>query len=497
MGVKTLLVVCALVVAAGAAGWFLASGSQHAVSLGEPLPAATTGRPAQLTGSLPSSSSFEVWFAHGGRLVEVLRAHRATPRVATAALRAVLAGPTSAERASGIQTAIPAGTRLVAIAIADGVANVDLTGDFQAGAGSRDLELRLAQVVYTATQFPSVKAVRFKLNGAPLHVLTDSGSVVDRPVGRSAYGSLAPVAEPLAGSWQQLPRPPVGALGSRFAAWTGRELLIVGRSAGKAIAVAYAPARHTWRRLPAPPGLRGPFRGAWTGKDLIVWGPSAVRAYHLGWQPVPAPPVTGTPQLVAWTGRELIGWTANGGAAYRPAQRAWRRLPPAPFTGPAAWTGRELIVVSGSRAAAFRPGTGWRELAPPPEARNGATAVWDGKELLLVGGKNAPATALAYSPATGEWRSLAPMGSGRTGSAVVWTGTRLLLWGGETGVRDALVIPPHGLAYDPKAGRWSPLPQAPLQGRLDPVGVWTGRSLLVWGGDPGFVDGAAFTPADL
>src|SRR6266480_4656581 len=114
MGVKTLLVVCALVVAAGAAGWFLASGSQHAVSLGEPLPAATTGRPAQLTGSLPSSSSFEVWFAHG--------------------------------------------TRLVAIAIADGVANVDLTGDFQAGAGSRDLELRLAQVVYTATQFPSVKA---------------------------------------------------------------------------------------------------------------------------------------------------------------------------------------------------------------------------------------------------------------------------------------------------------------------------------------------------
>ena len=89
------------------------------------------------------------------------------------------------------------------------------------------------------------------------------------------------------------------------------------------------------------------------------------------------------------------------------------------------------------------------------------------------------------------------MGSGRTGSAVVWTGTRLLLWGGETGVRGALVIPPHGLAYDPKAGRWSPLPQAPLLGRLDPVGVCTGRSLLVWGGDPGFVDGALFTPRGL
>jgi hypothetical protein len=115
--------------------------------------------------------------------------------------------------------------------------------------------------------------------------------------------------------------------------------------------------------------------------------------------------------------------------------------------------------------------------------------------VLLVGGDKAPASAFAYSPAANTWRSLARMDSGRRQAAAVWNGKRLLIWGGETGPLHSGFIPPHGLAYDPTTDRWSPLPQAPLRGRRDPVGVWTGRSLIVWGGDPGFADGAAFTPA--
>jgi hypothetical protein len=79
--------------------------------------------------------------------------------------------------------------------------------------------------------------------------------------------------------------------------------------------------------------------------------------------------------------------------------------------------------------------------------------------------------------------------------AAVWTGKRLLLWGGETGTPGDFVIPPHGLAYDPKADRWSPLLQAPLKGRLDPLAVWTGHAMIVWGG-AGFADGALFTPSE-
>jgi hypothetical protein len=111
----------------------------------------------------------------------------------------------------------------------------------------------------------------------------------------------------------------------------------------------------------------------------------------------------------------------------------------------------------------------------------------------------------AYNPASNSWRRLPPLESSRFGAATVWTGKELLVWGGsETADGGAPVIPPHGFAYDPKANRWSPLPQAPLVGRLDPTAVWTGRALIVWGGERAktplgsgttfFNDGAAFAP---
>ena len=433
---------------------------------------------------------------HDGRLVEALRTHKPTRRVATAALSALLAGPTQAERASGLTTAIPGDTRPNGVTIANGVAHVDLTSDFESVGGSRSQQLRLAQVVYTLTQFPTVKAVRFSLDGSPVSVVSGSGNVVGHAVGRDDYRGLAPVATPLAGSWRGLPPSPFGALTSRASVWTGKELLLLGRAAGaRTVFAAYAPG-HGWRRLPPPRGLGRSFRVAWTGRELIAWG-STVTAYSPAsgrWQPLPSPPAAGPPRLVAWTRRELIGWTSSGGAAYRPHE-GWRSLPKAPLAGASAWTGKELIVVSAESAAAFSPGHGWHRLPPPPLPRPGARAVWDGEELLVVGGRSAPPVGLAYSPTNNAWRELAPTDSGRRGAAVVWTGSRLLLWGGETGSPGGFVIPPHGVAYDPKADRWSPLPQAPLRGRRDPVGVWTGRSLLVWGGDPGFEDGASFTPS--
>jgi Sporulation and spore germination len=493
--VNKLLAAVALALAAGAAGYFLARGSEHAVSLGlPPQPTTATQATTQTTGALPSARSLEVWFARRGRLAESLRTHRPTPRVATAAVQALLAGPTRIERAAGLSTQIPAGTRLNGISIANGVAKVDLTSEFEAGAGSRSLQLRLAQVVYTVTQFPTVKAVRFSIDGTPVNVFSGSGIVLGRPVGRSAYHTLAPVVSPLAGTWRSLPPSPVGPLTSRSAVWTGRELIVLGRAGGARTALSYMPARTAWRRLPAP-SVFG--RAAWTGKELLVWG-SGLEAYspsNRRWTRLPRPPVAGSPETIAWTGRELVGWTVYGGAAYRPATHRWRRLPPALLAGPSAWTGDELIVVSGARAAAFSPATGWRRLAHVPEPREGANVVWDGRELLVVGGKSAPAVGFGFDPATGSWRRLGPMESGRTGAAAVWTGRRLLLWGGETGPLGSRVIPPHGLAYDPKTDHWSPLPQAPLRGRFDPVGVWTGRSFIVWGGDPGFADGASFTPS--
>ena len=492
-----LLAAVVVALAAGTAGYFIASGSEHAVSLGLP-PQQTTTQVTETGATLPSRRSLEVWFARRGRLEETLRTHKPTPRVATAAVQALLAGPTASERAAGLSTQIPAGTRLNGISIANGVAKVDLTSEFEAGAGSRSLQLRLAQVVYTVTQFPTVKAVRFSIDGTPVSVFSGRGIVLSHPVGRKAYRSLAPEVTPLAGSWKALPPAPVGPLTNRVGVWTGQEVLIVGQSRGDTMLVSYRPAENAWRRLPAAPPLARGYHAAWTGKELIVWGSAAV-AYSPSsgrWRRLPRPPIP-TPEIMAWTGRDLVGWSGFGGAAYQPETNRWRRLPSAPTGGPAAWTGREVVVVAGTDALAFTPRSGWRRLARPPERRVWTSVVWDGKELLVVGGEQAPRIGLAYDPRTNAWRTLAPMDSGRRQAAAVWTGQRLLLWGGETGPLYSRVIPPHGLAYDPQADRWSPLPQAPLQGRREPVGVWTGRSFVVWGGDPGFADGAVFTPSAL
>ena len=503
---RKLLALTALVIAAAAAGYFLARGSEHAVSLGLPPgtgTGATTG--AQRTGTPAAARTIQVWFARDGRLAETLRTYKPTRKVATAALNALLGGPLAAERAAGLSSEIPGGTRLLGITIANGVANVDLSSDYESGADARTLQLRLAQIVYTLTQFPTVSSVRFSVEGTPVNVFSSSGIVLDHPVGRSAYASLAPQATPLAGSWRTLPPAPLPPVASRLSAWTGHELLVLGRLRGNFSLASYGPRTDSWRLLASPPRptRAGPYRIAWTGRALLLWGQGVFQWYSPRsgrWHTPSQPPTDAAPAVVGWTGDELIGWTGSGGAAYNQDADTWRTLPPGPVAASrlstGAWTGRELVVVSGARAAAYRPGTNrWRRLPRLPAARPGARAVWDGSEVLVVGGSDAPQVGYGYDPNANRWRTLAPMGSGRAHSAVVWSGRRLLLWGGLTRVPGALAIPHNGLAYDPQADTWSPLPQAPLQGRSDPAGAWTGHSLIVWGGGPGFGDGAAFTPA--
>ena len=153
-------------------------------------------------------------------------------------------------------------------------------------------------------------------------------------------------------------------------------------------------------------------------------------------------------------------------------------------------------MVSGRSVAAFTPGRGWRLLPRLPEAGPGSSVVWDGSELPGRRRRHRAGARLCLLAYERHVARACVSRSGRKGAAAVWTGTRLLPVGAaSTASAGRFRVPPHGLAYDPRANSWAPLPQAPLRGRLSPVGAWTGRSLLVWGGDPGFADGAAFTPS--
>ena len=136
-------------------------------------------------------------------LVPVLRTVPRSTATATAAMKALLAGPSAKERAPArpIETLIPAGTELLGIKISGGLATVDLSAEFASlspdGAwdlGSYSLHGRVAQVVYTLTQFTTVDRVDFKLDGKPVKVLygmpdPESGAAeaiaMDKPVTRA------------------------------------------------------------------------------------------------------------------------------------------------------------------------------------------------------------------------------------------------------------------------------------------------------------------------
>jgi sporulation and spore germination protein/immunoglobulin-like protein involved in spore germination len=127
-------------------------------------------------------------------IVPVLREIAATKGVATAAMTALLAGPNAREQAATakISTTIPAGTQLLGLSITNGVATVDLSREFESGGGSASVLGRLGQVVYTLTQFPSVKSVLFEVEGREVHAFGGEGAVLDGPVGRSDYDDVLP-----------------------------------------------------------------------------------------------------------------------------------------------------------------------------------------------------------------------------------------------------------------------------------------------------------------
>jgi Sporulation and spore germination/Immunoglobulin-like domain of bacterial spore germination len=174
--------------------FLLAGCGDAATDLGPaPNPTSRAAGNVQSAATVPTRDvvSLKIWLVQGKGLVERHRVHARTVRVATAAVQALLEGPTQGEsRGSAIRTAIPRGTRLLGIGIDDGVATVDLTSQFQSGGGSLSMHQRLAQVVYTLTQFPTVQTVLFELDGAPVKVFSSEGIVLDEPVGRSDYKNL-------------------------------------------------------------------------------------------------------------------------------------------------------------------------------------------------------------------------------------------------------------------------------------------------------------------
>jgi hypothetical protein len=85
---------------------------------------------------------------------------------------------------------IPEGSALLGVTVADGVADVDVSPEFFAGADGPDLRGRLAQVVFTLTRFPEITGVRFWSGG---QIVGFDGTVgVSHPVVSADFADLLP-----------------------------------------------------------------------------------------------------------------------------------------------------------------------------------------------------------------------------------------------------------------------------------------------------------------
>jgi hypothetical protein len=99
----------------------------------------------------PETTSLRVYVLLDGKVQPVSREVPKTQAVARAALKQLLAGPTTANRELGMTTGFHQGVRVLSVDIANSVASVALDGSYERAG--------VAQLVYTLTQFPTVKAV--------------------------------------------------------------------------------------------------------------------------------------------------------------------------------------------------------------------------------------------------------------------------------------------------------------------------------------------------
>ena len=162
------------------------------------VPAASAPSPAgagvQGTGASPVSSSptqeplFFLKMGPDGRLepTPFTRQVVAGNTPLTAALQALLMGPTLFEKNAGAISLIPEGTRLLSVRVENGTALLSFSDEFAHNVlGLEGLAGQLKEVVWTATQFPSVQRVQILINGQYSAAHSVDGLSMALPLDRS------------------------------------------------------------------------------------------------------------------------------------------------------------------------------------------------------------------------------------------------------------------------------------------------------------------------
>ncbi|HUX22829.1 MAG TPA: GerMN domain-containing protein [Spirochaetia bacterium] len=89
---------------------------------------------------------------------------------------------------SGFQSLIPEGTKLLSASVRDGTAYLDFNDRFRFNSyGVEGYNAQLEQVVFTATQFQTVRRVQILLDGQVRRFLAPEGIAIDKPLDRKSF----------------------------------------------------------------------------------------------------------------------------------------------------------------------------------------------------------------------------------------------------------------------------------------------------------------------
>lgn len=105
-----------------------------------------------------------------------------------AAIELLLKGPNEKEKEQGLSTAMPEISTLINIKVEGDTVFLDFSKEIEQGGGTMLMTDRLAQIVYTATQFPPVSKVRLLINGEFIKYFSGEGITdVEGPMGRDNF----------------------------------------------------------------------------------------------------------------------------------------------------------------------------------------------------------------------------------------------------------------------------------------------------------------------
>jgi len=189
VGLLAVVTAAAFVAACGGPG---GGSSPNPTATVTPTPSASPSPTTAPTATPSATTTLSPYFLRGEELGVAERRVPVTTKPATAAMKALLAGPTTAEKAAGLTSAVPSGTRLLGLSIDGTTARVDLSGEFAAGGGSLSMQARVAQVVYTLTRFKTVETVAFMLEGSAVDALGGEGLMLGEGQRRSDWRSFEP-----------------------------------------------------------------------------------------------------------------------------------------------------------------------------------------------------------------------------------------------------------------------------------------------------------------